>query len=218
MSAIALLAIVPADRVASAPDGYAVVRHGDLAALYEEREERPATDREALLAFGRTVTEVSAAGPALPVRYGTVVDSVAELCDLLEERQQEWLERLSVVGGHVELLVHVNDVRAPAPTQPERGTPGAGREYLLSRAAARRHGDSLFEDLAAQVEPHCRELRRLRGTSEVRVACLVPADGVAGLRAAVEAWAGADEGRRVTTTGPWPPFSFTEKEPHEHAP
>ena len=45
----------------------------------------------------------------------------------------------------------------------------------------------------------------------MRVACLVATDDVDDLRAGLEEWAaGAD--RDLATTGPWPPFSFTESE------
>lgn len=216
MSSYLLLAIVPADRLppsAVTSGDHSVLTKGDLAVLYVEREARPSADREELLAFADAVTRISAAVPALPVRFGTGLDNLAELEDLLGQRQEEWLERLSVVAGHVEVLVTVQDDSTPSPTQPVRGEPGAGREYLLSRAAARRHTETLLEDLEACLEPHCTELRRLRESGEIQVACLVPSDGVEKLRAAIDGWAGPREGLRVRTTGPWPPFSFTEKEP-----
>ena len=216
MSVYLLLALVPAERLppsAGTPGGPGVLAHGGVAALYEERDGRPSADREELLAFGGRVTEISATVPTLPVRFGTVLAGLTELRDLLEERQAEWLERLSVVAGHVEVLVDVRDEHAPLPAHPVRGEPGAGREYLMSRAAARRHAEAVLEDLEEQLGPHCSELRRLRDSGEIRVACLVPSDGVEKLRAAIDSWAGPQQGLRVRTSGPWPPFSFTEKEP-----
>ncbi len=216
MSVLLLYALVPADRTppsAEATGGLSVLAHGSVAALYDERDERPSTSREDLLAFGRSITEISASGPALPVRYGTVLESLSDLEALLDEREQEWRERLGAVAGHSEVVVHVRDENTPPLARPARGVPGAGREYLMSRAAARRHTETTLEELEAQVAPHCTEVRRLRETDEIRIACLVPRDDVDELRSAVGSWAEAQDGRRVTTTGPWPPFSFTERDP-----
>jgi hypothetical protein len=216
VSVLLLYAIVPADRVppsAGSPGGLSVLAHRSVAALYDERDEPPSTSREELVEFGRAVTEIWTAAPCLPVRYGTVLASREQLRELLEQREEEWRERLLVVAGNAELLVHVRDESAPRLAQPARGEPGAGREYLLSRAAARRHTESMLEDLTAHLAPHCRELRQLRASDEVRLACLVPAEDTDKFRAALDAWAAAQDSRRVTVTGPWPPFSFTEEDP-----
>ena len=119
------------------------------------------------------------------------------------------MQALVSLDQHVEIVVHAQDAAAPAPTP---AAPGSGREYLMSRAAARRHAEAMYDDLTAGLSAHCRESRRLQASEEVRVACLVPAGETESVLAAVESWAGAQQGRRVTTTGPWPPFSFTEKE------
>lgn len=209
---IVLYALVPAgdtSPAATAPDGLRVLARGSVAALYDEREEAPSTSRQDILDFGRVVSDISKAGPALPVRFGTVVESLGALGDLLESREAEWRERLATVAGHVEIVVHAQDAAAPAPTP---AAPGSGREYLMSRAAARRHAEAMYDDLTAGLSAHCRESRRLQASEEIRVACLVPAGDTESFLAAVESWAGAQQGRRVTTTGPWPPFSFTEKE------
>jgi len=206
---VVLYAIVPADQAATTPDGLRALARGSVAALYDEREEAPSTSRQDLLDFGRVVNDISDAGPALPVRFGTVVESLDALGALLESREEEWRERLAAVAGHVEIVVHAQDAAAPAPSP---AAPGSGREYLMSRAAARRHSEAMHDDLTAALRAHCRETRRLQASEEIRVACLVPAGETAAFRSAVESWAGAQPGRRVTTTGPWPPYSFTEKE------
>ncbi|HLN76093.1 MAG TPA: GvpL/GvpF family gas vesicle protein [Nocardioidaceae bacterium] len=189
--------------------GLSMLSGPSVAVLYDERDEMPSTSREEVLGFGKVVTEVAQRGPALPVRFGTVVQTVEELRGLLEERAEDWDKRLSVVRGHVELLVHVVDEAAPAKTPASRGS---GRDYLLSRAGAHRHIEELFQDLSSAVAAHCREVRRLPGSDELRVACLVPAGGVDDLRAALDTWAEHREGLRSRTTGPWPPFSFTEED------
>ena len=85
-------------------------------------------------------------------------------------------------------------------------------ERIRARTAYVSARGFVYDDLTAGLSAHCRESRRLQASEEVRVACLVPAGETGSFLAAVESWAGAQQGRRVTTTGPWPPFSFTEKE------
>ena len=214
MSVLVPYAVVPADRLppsaGAAGAAPRTVAEGEVALVYDEREEPPGTSRSELLAFAKVLEAVAAETPTLPVRFGTVLQDLGEARDLLRERAVEWQERLSQVAGHVELLVHAYDDRAPRPTPP---SDGGGREYLMSRAAARRHTDTMYDDLTAALAPHCREIRRLRADHEVRLACLVPSHGTDGLRTALGSWAGAGEGRRVTTTGPWPPFTFAEEDP-----
>lgn len=204
-----LYAVVPAEPQSPHP-GLSVLSGAEVAVLYEERGELPSTDRDEVLAFGRVVSEVAArGGPMLPVRYGTVVQTADDLVALLAEREEDWHQRLAVVRGHVELVVRVTDAAAPAKAP---AVAGAGREYLLSRASAHRHAEELFAELASALVPCCREVRRLPGSDELRVACLVPSDAVEDLRASLETWTGARDGRSARVTGPWPPFSFTEED------
>ena len=77
------------------------------------------------------------------------------------------------------------------PTAP--AAPGSGREYLMSRAAARRHAEAMYDDLTAGLSAHCRESRRLQASEEIRVACLVPAGDTESFLAAVESWALREE-------------------------
>lgn len=208
-----LYAVVPTDwRPSSSADttaGLSMLTGSSVALLYDERERPPTGEREELLAFGRVVNDLAKDGPLLPVRFGTMVESIDELREVLDERSEHWEKRLAVVRGHVEMLVHVVDASAPVRTP---AAPGSGREYLLSRAGAHRHAEDLFEGLASAVAPFCGEVRRLAGSDELRVACLVQADAVDGFRSALDAWSAAQEGRQSSVTGPWPPFSFTEEE------
>jgi Gas vesicle synthesis protein GvpL/GvpF len=217
MSVLVLYAVVLAGRLpppAGATGGglprLSVLSEGPVAVLYEEREEAPAADRPELLAFARTAQAVAADGPALPVRFGTVLDDLEDLRRLLRERGDGWQERLSYVDGHVEVVVHASDEQAPRPTPASKG--GSGRDYLMSRAAARLHTETMHDELAAALGAHCREIRRLPGEDEVRLACLLASGDTDKLRSTLESWAGAQEGRAARTTGPWPPFTFAEED------
>jgi hypothetical protein len=205
-----LYAVVPADDRTGDPEGLLTghaLRRLDgptVGVLYEERDRGP--DRAELLPFGEAVQALSSAGPVLPVRFGTVLTDLTELNDLVEQRAPQWEERLDAVRGHVELVVHAQQPAAPTPPPSD----GSGTAYLLSRAAALRQEEEMQSSLLDAIRPVASEIRVLRGNREVRVACLVSADRVAPLRAAVRRWAEACEGRLAEATGPWPAFSFTE--------
>ena len=213
MSVLLPYAVVPADRLppsaGATGGGLLTVVEGSVALVCEERDQGPSPSRGELVAFAKVLQALGADRPALPVRFGTVLEDLTEARELLRTREAQWRERLSYVAGHVELLVHLYDDRAPRPTPPSTGS---GRDYLLSRAEARRHTDAMSEEVAALLAPHCRETRRLPGRDEVRVACLVRDEGTDKLRLALDGWVAARAGRHVTTTGPWSPFTFAEED------
>lgn len=203
-----LYAVVPAG--APLPAGVHALRRvdvGPIGAVVETRDQVPSPERPDVLRFGEVVRSVAAGGPALPVRFGTVLPDDAEVAHLLHERQDELASRLQTLVGHVEVILHVEDESAPTPAPPGETS---GREYLLSRVAAVRHREDLLAALESALDPWAREFRRLPAAEGVRLACLVPGDRVDEVRAAVDLWARA--GRRVQMTGPWPAFSFSEPE------
>lgn len=214
MTVFLLYALVPAvpppTPTGARGERLAVIAEGDVAAVCEERADRPAPREDEVVGFAKVVSGLASRGPVLPMRFGTVLESTIEIRDHLRERGPEWSRRLEAVRGHVEMLVHVQDATAPVPAPPSRGS--SGREYLMSRAAVRRHADALSEDLASSLGPHCRELRRLPGSGHLRMACLVPVGESEKLQDRVHAWAGGAPGRTTYVTGPWPPFSFTGEE------
>jgi len=213
MSPFLLYALVPADQASAAMTAasgvLSAVSEGSIAVLYEERDDPPSGSREQLVTFEKVVSDICRTGPTLPVRFGSVVDDLTEVRDLVHEREDQWRQRLDVVAGHVELVIHARDDTAPRPSPVGRGQ---GREYLLSRARAQHHAERLYADLVGALGAHCRETRRLTASDEIRVACLVPEAGLETLSILVKRWAEAHEGRHATMTGPWPPFSFTQED------
>jgi hypothetical protein len=206
-----LYAVVPAGAPVDAPATLARLDLGSVGVLYEERDRPPSAEEADLLSFGGVVQVLASTSPVLPVRFGTTLPDLAGLELLMEERGPGWRQRLDAVEGHVEMVVHARDTGRPAPTAPSSGEV-TGTQYLLSRAAVARHDAELVDSLTDTIRTVVTETRVLRGHDESRVACLVAADRVVALRAALQQWAAAVEGRSVEVTGPWPPFSFTEPE------
>jgi Gas vesicle synthesis protein GvpL/GvpF len=198
--------------------------HGNLGVLYATVEEPPRGDRSEVLAYGHTLTSIAQASTALPFRYGTCVATAPELAQLVGSREQEWLAQLARLDGMVEVIVHASPSgqplqashqpagRARMETDAPKRTlrPGAGRDYLTSRAAAHKALEGLAEQLEEAVTSYCAEIRRLRAKTEVRLACLVPRRSSPGLEEATQAWARARGDVDVVVTGPFAALSFTE--------
>jgi hypothetical protein len=204
---ILLYAVTPSggDRSATAAAGLKAYDDGRVAVLHREQEVSARPETEQLLSFGAVVRRLAAAGPVLPLRYGTVVADEAELARLVDEHAGEWSELLRSLAGHSELIVHL-----PAAAAPEPATGSvSGRDYLLARAAAVHDRDARREQLAAL--PGVRAVRELPsrgpGSGEHRISLLVADSQVADVGRQVTAWAG-DRGTTARVTGPWPPFSF----------
>lgn len=210
-----LYAVVPTE--APAPSTLPLERFdaGPVGVLYEERDALPSAGQADLLSFGEAVQVLASTSPVLPVRFGTTLPDLAGLQELVDQRGAAWRRRLDAVDGCVELVVHARDSSTGRPSVPDASDDVTGTEYLLSRAAVLRHDTELVESVSAAVRPVAKELtvlRGLRGEQEARIACLVAADAVPALRAALEQWTAASGDRHAEVTGPWPPFSFTEAE------
>ena len=169
--------------------------------LYDEADHAPPVDRASVLHHGLRISRLGDRLAVLPMRYGTTVETLAELTELVAAHDTTWSERLSVVRGHCELIVHVD-------TADEEALPraGSGREYLLARAQLLRQQATALDEVSDVVRPWSRDLHILSGGE--RLAALVPRRLATPARGAVTDWAATRRGVRVAVTGPWPPFSF----------
>jgi len=206
--ALAVFAVLPAEaRVDGAGifgDRLRLVRDPHASLVVEEMGTDDEPRREQAPAFGDVVIRLFEQGPVLPVRFGTTLQDVPAARELLSRRSAAWRERLDAVRQHQEYVVHVD-------AEPRPADRSSGRAYLTSRAAAVRADQELLVDLSVAVAPHVTESRPLRPRAGLRMALLVPSGETGRLLRAVEGWA-ADRGVNARTTGPWPPFSFSETE------
>lgn len=209
---LVLYAVVPAGAAPLPPgpcgEGLRTESDGSVAVVYEERDTEPGPDTQEVLAFGQVLMRIADEAVVLPMRYATVLADREALARVLAERSTAWSERIRRVEDHVEVLVHASEAGADDESPVPRTS---GREYLLARAEQVRKRAGLVDGLSAALRGACSELRVLSSAQEARLACLVPRGRLAGLEARLAEWAGAVDGRRYRTTGPWPPFSFTEE-------
>ncbi len=171
----------------------------------------------------QVVEHLMAQGPALPVRFGTLLADDERVRALLASRHAEFASALGRVAGKVEMGVRVLWDRPPdggacSEAEGERDHGGPGFHYLMarldehrretaSRAHAERLADGLDSALAVHAAEACRSLL-LTPNLPVNTAYLVPRENVADFCAAVERQRARLPGCRLLCSGPWPPYHF----------
>lgn len=190
--------------------GLALLESGLVGLVYEERTEPPGTSREELVRFGQVIRRLGADAAILPIRYGTVAESLDDLRILLTARRQAWEERLRDVAGCVELVAHLPASRLdPAPAAEARST---GTAYLMARVRRGRQVTALVEEVRQAVSAWSLGTRLLSDADDVRVAFLVEKERVDAFLPGLRQWVERSGQGRVRVSGPWPPFSFVEEE------
>ncbi|MFC8195442.1 GvpL/GvpF family gas vesicle protein [Streptomyces sp. NPDC060006] len=82
-----------------------VIKEGDLAAVVSDAPEGLRPKRRDLLAHQNVLAEAGAAGPVLPMRFGSVSPDDAAVTSVLAERAEHFKERLQALAGKVEYNV-----------------------------------------------------------------------------------------------------------------
>ncbi|MET9634557.1 GvpL/GvpF family gas vesicle protein [Lentzea sp. NPDC006480] len=149
--------------------------------------------------------------PVLPLRFGTVLESIDAAVRLLGARHEEaraWLDR---VDGRREWGVRVRTAaRVPEDLSGLSGTAylAQRRRRLTDADVARRGAETLHEALTGRA---AEATRRDATGLLLDAAYLVDAAAEHDFRAEVER-STADLGLTAEITGPWPPYSFTTVE------
>ena len=189
-----LYAVVPLD--AQVPEGLDALHGARAAVIHAEQEVGRPTDREAVVAFGRTIERIARDGPVLPMQFGAAVADLEELRVLIAEHEEAWAARLEAVAGCCELIVHL--VHPPSAEPRMVGAPGVEAH------------DAVRDELRAVLRPWLREARSLTVAASDRIAVLVPLAQAIRARTRLERWAAEHHGLEIEITGPWPPFSFCD--------
>jgi hypothetical protein len=156
--------------------------------------------------------------PVLPLRFGTVISEEDAVVRLLRDRHDEALAWLDRVEGCTEwgVRARLTEHASPAQDTPPDGL--SGTEYLLMRQKrltgtenARRRAAAAVKNLHDALLPYATDSTS-RGTSPdlmLDAAYLVPAPQEAAFHAEIDRLAVDLTEMTVQTTGPWPPYSFT---------
>jgi hypothetical protein len=176
-----------------------VVAHRDVAMLVADVDPAEFTEPAMIGLVRRHHTVVHDAfrhGAVLPLRFATMFADDDAVRLLLRQRHDEVVGHLAALAGHREW-----GVRIPRPqTAPAAGM--SGTDYLALRRRER-DGDQLHRRLARHAS---RDAMRPPGNGfRLDAVYLVPDAGEDGFLAEVDRIDG-----EVETTGPWPPYSFSE--------
>jgi hypothetical protein len=160
--------------------------------------------------------------PVLPLRFGTVLDGEAAARRLLEAAYDQARDCLDEVAGHREWGVRVRYAEPATTTRPDAAGL-TGTQYLVRRrerlkALQRARADvaGAAGRLGTALRGHaadCMERARPHGVL-VNTAYLVAKGREAAFHAEFEWFARElrEAGATVETSGPWPPYSFTDVE------
>ena len=158
----------------------------------------------------------------LPLRFGTVLDGEASVKRLLEVAYDQARDCLDEVEGHREWGVRVRHFEPAATSRPDSAGL-SGTQYLVrrrERLKAIQRGREDVVEVAARLEEalsrHAADhVGRVRPHGVlVNTAYLVARDREAAFHAEFE-WFARElrtAGATVETSGPWPPYSFTDVE------
>nr|MDQ3071261.1 GvpL/GvpF family gas vesicle protein [Acidobacteriota bacterium] len=193
-----VLAIAGAREAARA--GVEAVAVRTIAAVIEHRKSAPRVSETGLARQLAALGRLEKRGlTILPVRYGTVAQSEAEIRSLLAPQAAALKSALAIVRGRRQMTIRVRGTRAP-------GRPATGAAYLASRVAAAHipEADLLRRAVSAfvveeRVDPPSRQ--GFLGT----VFHLIGADDVARYKDAASA---LPETSHLMISGPMIPFAF----------
>jgi hypothetical protein len=197
-------------------------------------------ERRHIAATQRVLAGLNAQFDLLPMAFGTVTKSEADLRHFLAENRDVLTAQLKRVSGAVEMSLRLSlEVPDPIAYLVER-TPAlqAARERTFRRRkqpsyddrirlgqmfddALRRYRDARTEQVVAAVGASCAEVIALPVREEKEIAnlaVLVSRSGLDQFEAAVHASAAQiDEDIAFSIGGPWPPHNFVQFDPHDQS-
>jgi hypothetical protein len=171
----------------------------------------------AVRAHDSVVTAACAAGPAVPLRFGTVVADESVAAELARTHEARLCAELDRLGGAEEWELRA--VRAVPGTPVDPAPPRAGKEYLTAlrdRRRAAQGTDSRLVERLAQLDKAAASLARAAAVAAGPAGSLwaarylVPISrrpAFLQLVGDTSAAIGEQEGR-LECSGPWPPYSF----------
>jgi len=225
LSPLSLYAVVgappagpPGTGVADEP--LAVLPVGNLLAVVGEVAARPPVTPAALARHDAAVRRLAGLVPALlPARFGECLPDERALVTALAPHAGEIARALTLVEGRVQMTLRVfgePGTPEPAPALATETAGGPGARYLAARrrAASPLSGLPELAALRRDLKPLLRAERIERPPTGKESRLLATAHDLVDRGKAeeyvriVERAAGALAGRKLTVSGPWPPYAF----------
>ena len=180
-----------------------------LVALTSEHDTMPAPLEEDLWRFEHVIESGLLSGPILPARFGTLLETVQAVEQMLQTRGRELHDKLERVRGAVELSVRGVWPEAAEPVA--AGAAATGTEYLQARLEPQRRAQQIADRLQARLEVRARASRvqiLTRTRVPVTAAFLVDHGTEAEFLRAVSRLDAELADTELVCTGPWPAYSF----------
>ncbi|GAA2471787.1 GvpL/GvpF family gas vesicle protein [Streptomyces longisporus] len=223
--------------VGDPPRPVRVLTEGDLAAVVSDAPEGLRPKRKDLLAHQSVLAEAGAAGPVLPMRFGSVAPDDDTVTGVLAERAEHYKERLRALEGKVEYNVKAthqeeavlhrvmsenSEIRAM--TEANRQAGGGSYEQRLRLgemvvAAVKAREAEDAAELQSALEPAAAAVSAGPESTGwlLNVSFLVERDSAESFLAEVEQVRKSHPHIELRVNGPLPPYSFVEPGPAEHA-
>ena len=195
-----------------------------IVAVVGEVRRPPAASTRNLRRFASIIESIAGGASAiLPARFGSTFADVTELMLVLRSRRGSIRERLRAVRGRAQMTIRLVG-SDPGDASIRGQTPMVGRSGVRPRNKATQGTRYLQEQLAkmrtareipelapvrAAVRRLVREERVERRRSIATVHHLIPR-AAAGRYGAAVARTAAENGVRLTVSGPWAPYAFAE--------
>ncbi|MFF4801140.1 GvpL/GvpF family gas vesicle protein [Streptomyces sp. NPDC001351] len=223
--------------VGDPPRPVRVLEEGDLAAVVSDAPEGLRPKRKDLLAHQSVLAEAGAAGPVLPMRFGSVAPDDDAVTGVLAERADHYKERLRALEGKVEYNVKAthqeeavlhrvmsenSEIRAM--TEANRQAGGGSYEQRLRLgemvvAAVKAREAEDAAEVQSALEPAADAVSAGPESTGwlLNVSFLVERDAAESFLAEVEQVRKSHPHIELRVNGPLPPYSFVEPGPAEHA-
>ncbi|MGK5501069.1 GvpL/GvpF family gas vesicle protein [Streptomyces sp. URMC 125] len=214
-----------------------IVREGGLAAIVSDCPEDLRPKRRDLLAHQRVLTEAGAAGPVLPLRFGSLSDDEGTVRGVLADHADHYLRQLEELDGRSEYnvkavhheeevlrLVLSEDDEARALAQRNRASGGGSHEdklrlgeMLATAVREREERDAhLIESTLAPLAKRC--VPGPDGSGWLaNLSFLLDHDASEEFTAAVAELVRGNPHLDIRATGPLPPYSFVERPVQDEA-
>ncbi|MFI7406131.1 GvpL/GvpF family gas vesicle protein [Streptomyces sp. NPDC049541] len=223
--------------VGDPPRPVRVLKEGDLAAVVSDAPEGLRPKRKDLLAHQSVLAEAGAAGPVLPMRFGSVAPDDDTVTGVLAERADHYKERLRALEGKVEynvkathqeeaVLHRVMSENAELRAMAEANRQAGGGSYeerlrlgeMVAAAVKAREAEDAAQ-LQRALEPAAAAVSAGPESTGwlLNVSYLVERDSAESFLAEVEQVRKSHPHIELRVNGPLPPYSFVEPGPAEHA-
>ncbi|MHB8621099.1 MAG: GvpL/GvpF family gas vesicle protein [Chloroflexota bacterium] len=210
----------PLPRIAGVEDGDLLACAGGagtrLAATYSPLQGAPSATPQHLRQHHRVTMALLRRGPLIPFRFGAVLAGEEAVQGLLQERGEEFADRLENLRGRVELSVKLllsEPLESPAGDVERWGQPGTSYLRRKARLARRSELRAADLDLLSEHLHHVMSGLVIDWRGEQRgamrsLAWLVRSGDVQSFKARLAAFGRARPEVKILSSGPWPAYSF----------